>query len=123
MNVVNFGSIAILMSLLNFFLQVNQTKANNLDDFAYDEPENYDNSDEKFAAKNYRHERDLRLSQIENKKIGNILNSIRKNLYEYIIERDLVSNQEDLQGISNESVQNEKKEKKPTIRIPFKWGR
>ena len=58
-----------------------------------------------------RHERDLRLSQIENKKIGNILNSIRKNLYEYIIERDLVSNQEDLQGISNESVQNEPKVK------------
>jgi hypothetical protein len=123
MNVINFGSIAILVSLLNFLLQANQTQANYLDDFAYDEPEVYENSYEKFAANNYRNERDLRLSQIENKKIGNILNSIRKNLYEYIIERDSVSNQEDLQGTSNESVQNEKKEKKPTIRIPFKWGR
>ena len=80
-------------------------------------------SNENLSPSFYRLDRDLRLSQGENKNIGNILSSIRKNLVDYIIEKGVTPSKEDSQGILDEMVQKQKKEKKPTIRIPFKWGR
>ena len=128
MNALNLRSIILLISMFDFLLQATQTMANNLDDFAYDEleksDENYnENSNEILTPINYRPERELKLSQGENKKIGNILNNIRKNLYDYIIERGLSSNKEDIKVALNDMAQKERKEKKPSIRIPFKWGR
>jgi hypothetical protein len=130
MNALHFSSLMLFITLFNLLFKANQTERLYMDDFAYDDGlgnlddvDRIQNSNEVLTPSFYRLDRDLRLSQGENKNIGNILSSIRKNLVDYIIEKGIPPNKEDLQGTLVEMVQKQKKEKKPTIRIPFKWGR
>ena len=130
MNALHFSSLMLFITLFNLLFKPNQTAGLYMDDFAYDDglgnlddADRIQDSNENLSPSFYRLDRDLRLSQGENKNIGNILSSIRKNLVDYIIEKGVPPNKEGLQGTLDEMVQKQKKEKKPTIRIPFKWGR
>ena len=122
-------TLIIFIISVSLFLQISLNEASYQDKMTYDELESilnkpYESSDETNDVDYYRLERELKSDQNEEKKIGSILNNIRKQLVEYIVEKEdpVPSNSDTIRSSLNEMAQKDKKEKKLN-RLPFKWGK
>ena len=122
-------TLIIFIISVSLFLQISLNEASYQDKMTYDELESilnkpYERSDETNDVDYYRLERELKSDQNEEKKIGSILNNIRKQLVEYIVEKEdpVPSNSDTIRSSLNEMAQKDKKEKKLN-RLPFKWGK
>ena len=129
MKIVNLHCLLLLFTLI-LAIHLARTENNNLNDASYQNFERIlkQQVDKEVENEDYDTYKPEKLAYTENsgesKQMGTFLNNLHKHLMKYVHRRDNIVPKGELVTAANiESQKSEKKEKKKTNRLPFKWGR